>query len=160
MPFKETMNPMHRTPLVPTRRPGRPDAFTLIELLVVISIIAILAGLTIGTIGSVQKKGMRSRAEAEVKALDAAIEAYKQDFGSYPSSNNLVSELTAKKGPNVVNTNKVYFEPRKGMATNNQFLDPWGVPYNYETNPTVNIGFFDLWTVAGSSNNAAGYIRN
>lgn len=157
--LKATITPMHRISPFPDRATFR-AAFTLIELLVVISIIAILAALTLGTVAYVQKKGMRSRAEAEVAALNAAIESYKLDYGEYPSSNSLASELTAKAGVKGVNTNKVYFEPRKGMVTNNQILDPWGVPYNYTTNPTVNVGFFDLWTVAGSSNNSALYIRN
>ena len=48
------------------RRPG--DAFTLVELLIVISIIAILASLVASAAGFVQKKGARSRAQAEISA--------------------------------------------------------------------------------------------
>jgi type II secretory pathway pseudopilin PulG len=59
-------------------------AFTLIELLIVMSIIIILAGLTISTIGYVQDKGRRSRAEAEIAAMSAALESYKADNGIYP----------------------------------------------------------------------------
>src|SRR5437870_13605435 len=59
-------------------------AFTLIELLVVISIIIILAGLILSTVGYVQKKGARSRAEAEIAAMSAALESYKADNGIYP----------------------------------------------------------------------------
>ena len=43
-------------------------AFTIIELLIVMAIIIVLAGLIIGTSGYVQKKGARSRAEAEIAA--------------------------------------------------------------------------------------------
>ena len=50
-------------------------AFTIIELLVVISIIIILAGLILSTVGYVQKKGARSRAEAEIAAISAALES-------------------------------------------------------------------------------------
>src|SRR5437660_4313074 len=60
-------------------------AFTIIELLVVISIIIILAGLILSTVGYVQKKAARSRAEAEVAAMSAALESYKADNGIYPS---------------------------------------------------------------------------
>src|SRR5256886_15730610 len=63
-------------------------AFTLIELLVVISIIIILAGLILSTVGYVQKKGARSRAEAEIAAISAALESYKADNGIYPTSAN------------------------------------------------------------------------
>src|ERR1700719_2464807 len=63
-------------------------AFTLLELLIVISVIIILAGLTIATIGYVQKKGARSRAEAEIAAMSAALESYKADNGVYPSNSD------------------------------------------------------------------------
>jgi type II secretion system protein G len=126
--------------------------FTLIESLVVIAIIAILAGLNPSTMGYVNRKGAESRARAEVAALSAAIDSYKLDFGGYPASNNLYQELTGQ-GP--VNTNKVYFEPTPGITGTNAgaaiFIDPWGVFYNCETNATVNVGFFDLWSTAGGT---------
>jgi type II secretion system protein G len=129
----------------------------LIELLVVIAIIAMLAALTLGTLGYVNKKGAESRARAEVAALSAAIDSYKLEFGSYPASNNLYTELTGQ-GP--TNTTRIFFEPTAGIATNNQFVDPWGIPYRYSTNPTNNVGFFDLWTEANEGTNEARWIRN
>src|SRR6266700_5420039 len=69
-------------------------SFTIIELLVVIAIIIILAGLILSTVGYVQKKGARSRAEAEIAAMSAALESYKADNGIYPSTPNTIS-LTA-----------------------------------------------------------------
>src|SRR5437899_3982755 len=58
--------------------------FTILELLVVITIIIVLAGLILATVGYVQKKGARSRAEAEIAAMSAALESYKADNGIYP----------------------------------------------------------------------------
>ena len=67
------------------RQPHRARAaFTIIELLIVMAIIIVLAGLIIGTSGYVQKKGARSRAEAEIAAMSAALESYKADNGIYP----------------------------------------------------------------------------
>ena len=60
-------------------------AFTVVELLIVMAIILILAGLILATSGYVQKKGARSRAEAEIAAMSAALENYKADNGIYPS---------------------------------------------------------------------------
>ncbi|MEY2562096.1 MAG: hypothetical protein QOH88_289 [Verrucomicrobiota bacterium] len=60
-------------------------AFTLIEILVVITIILVLAGLILATSSYVQTKGKRSRAEAEIAAISAALENYKADNGIYPS---------------------------------------------------------------------------
>ena len=59
-------------------------AFTILELLIVIAIIIILAGLILATSGYVQKKGARSRTEAEIAAISAALENYKADNGIYP----------------------------------------------------------------------------
>ena len=64
----------------------RNAGFTIIELLVVIAIILVLAGLILATSGYAQKKGARSRAEAEIAALSAALENYKADNGIYPSN--------------------------------------------------------------------------
>ncbi|MFZ4484571.1 MAG: type II secretion system protein [Chthoniobacterales bacterium] len=135
-------------------------AFTLIELLVVIAIIAILAGLTLSTLGYVNRKGAESRAKAEVAALSAAIDNYRLDFGSYPATNNLYQELV---GTGTNNTNKVYFEPTPTITTNvvsGPFTDPWGTAYNYSTNATYNVGFFDLWSTAGGKTNQLDWIRN
>jgi type II secretory pathway pseudopilin PulG len=63
-------------------------SFTIIELLVVITIIIILAGLILSTASYVQKKGARSRAEAEIAAISAALESYKADNGIYPTDSN------------------------------------------------------------------------
>jgi type II secretory pathway pseudopilin PulG len=58
-------------------------AFTILELLIVMTIIIALAGLIIATVGYVQKKGARSRTEAEIAAMSAALESYKADNGVY-----------------------------------------------------------------------------
>ncbi len=73
-------------------------AFTIIELLVVIAIIIILAGLILSTVGYVQKKGARSRAEAEIAAMSAALESYKADNGIYPrdTTSNTTDTLDAR----------------------------------------------------------------
>lgn len=62
--------------------------FTIIELLIVMSIILVLAGLILATSSYVQKKGARSRAEAEIAAMSAALESYKADNGIYPRDVN------------------------------------------------------------------------
>ena len=59
-------------------------AFTIVELLIVMAIILVLAGLILATSSYVQKKGQRSRAEAEIAAISAALENYKADNGVYP----------------------------------------------------------------------------
>ncbi|MFN2542864.1 MAG: type II secretion system protein, partial [Chthoniobacterales bacterium] len=65
---------------VTSRRRG----FTLVELIVVLTIIFILSGLVFTAAGYLTNKAGRTRAEAEITALTAAIEAYKNDNGDYP----------------------------------------------------------------------------
>src|SRR4029077_685586 len=68
-------------------------SFTVIELLLVIAIIIILAGLILSTVGYVQKKGARSRSEAEIAAMSAALESYKADNGIYPRDATATDKL-------------------------------------------------------------------
>jgi type II secretory pathway pseudopilin PulG len=82
--FGETPKPAREPRALP--RPAPFHAFTVVELLVVMAIIIILAGLILATSGYVQKKGARSRAEAEIAAISAALENYKADNGIYPRS--------------------------------------------------------------------------
>src|SRR3954453_23526584 len=88
----------HRRAALNYRRP-RSTAFTILELLVVITIIIILAGLTIATMNYVQTKARRSRAEAEIAAISAALENYKADNGVYPRDDD-TDTLDARSGLN------------------------------------------------------------
>jgi general secretion pathway protein G len=76
------------------------SSFTVLELLVVITIIIALAGLILATVGYVQKKGARSRAEAEIAAISAAMESYKADNGIYPREAATTDMLNAQSSTN------------------------------------------------------------
>ena len=62
-------------------------AFTLIELLVVIAIIAILASLIFPITGALDKKKKITLAQAQLKALEMAVDGYKTKLGFYPPDN-------------------------------------------------------------------------
>ena len=148
-------------------RTNNSSGFTLLELLVVIAIIAILAGLILSTAGGIQKKAARSRAEAEIAAMSAALESYKADNGDYPTStdfpNNSVTNdasfyMALCPAANTTNiSKKVYFEFSKGMTSSTGIVDPFGTAYKYTytnnggTNGSPNNGpnFFDLYSTAG-----------
>ena len=152
-PFAQGLSSVRQASAPATRhfRPRCTGAFTLIELLVVVAIIAILAGLTLATLGYVNKRGAESRARSEVAALSAAVESFKLDTGTYPSN---AASLYTNLCPPTAGA-KVYFEPTPGMATNDQFIDPWGSAYQYSNYTT----YFELFTT-NNSPNSNNWIRN
>ena len=87
-------------------------AFTLIEILIVIGIILFLAGLLLAVSGFVQEKGKRSRAEAEIAALSAALESYKADNGIYPQSTDTNSLDPSSTNPSsyVASSKSLYIQ--------------------------------------------------
>jgi prepilin-type N-terminal cleavage/methylation domain-containing protein len=135
-------------------------AFTLVELLVVMVILLILGGLVLATSGYVQKKGKRSRTEAEIAAMSAALENYKADNGAYPrdavtdgldvttttlsnyeaSSLKLYEYLSGDSDDNRAAETKTYFpfkpnqlSPTDQTKTITSIRDPFGNPYGYST---------------------------
>lgn len=147
-----------KIPRSTNRSPRRGQAFTLMELLAVVTIIGVLAALVIGVAGYAQRKAAISRAQAEIAELSRAIEAYRLDFGQYPTS-------TSNRGSITDNNHQLYtqlvsqpgryitFRPNQlrvtGTTTN--ILDPFGNPYNYfRTYPVTaaqtNRATFDLWS--------------
>jgi len=79
-----TPSPARETRALP--KPITCIAFTIIEVVIVMAIILVLAGLILATSGYVTNKGRRSRAEAEIAAISAALENYKADNGIYPTT--------------------------------------------------------------------------
>ena len=68
------------------KKRSRKDGFTLIELLVVIAIIAVLASLVAGLSGTAGRKMKESRIQAEIAAIETAIEASELFLGSIDHS--------------------------------------------------------------------------
>ncbi|HVA02372.1 MAG TPA: prepilin-type N-terminal cleavage/methylation domain-containing protein [Acidimicrobiales bacterium] len=83
--------------------------FTLIELLIVIIILAILAAIVVFAVGSTNTNAIASSCNADAKSVETALEAYKAQIGSYPSS---LSALTS--GPTATTINGV-----------NETVGPW-----------------------------------
>ncbi len=144
------------------------SAFTLIELLVVITIIAILAALTLQTSGYIQEKAASSRAQTEIAALEAALESYKIDNGTYPdgdggtgSTKVLIEELALNP---IDDGTKVYMEIpmnmlqnqtkggdiRDSYANSSALVDPFGNAYRYYYDSSSSTG---TNPVSGTVNN-------
>jgi prepilin-type N-terminal cleavage/methylation domain-containing protein len=103
--------------------------FTLIELMVVILIIAILAVLTLGAGGYLQERAARSRAQAEIAALEATIEVYKIESGAFPGvgasdfdppNPKQLLEKTDPEYLKYINTGKILFRALAGREKWNE----------------------------------------
>ncbi len=160
-------------------RHSSPAGFTLVELLTALVIIVILAGLTVAAGKYALTKGATSRAQAEIAAMELALEHYKSDNGHYPPSTvtrnspppgypttaievdnsiDLYSALSSKYFAFKPNQTRV--DP---VSRNTYVIDPFGNPYNYycPQNPppgTVwsNQASFDLWSYGPNGINDEG----
>jgi general secretion pathway protein G len=114
----------------------RSHGFTLIELLVVVVIIGLLAGLVapryFGQIG----KSNVGVARAQLDSLGKALDQYRLDIGSYPTSEQGLQGLVVK--PEGV---EKWQGPYLAKAVPN---DPWGRPYRYKA--PGDHGDYDLFT--------------
>lgn len=72
--------------------------FTLIELLVVIAIISILSTLLVANFISARQKTRDSERKAELRQIQAALEAYRNDQGYYPVTAEVTCGAQLKYG--------------------------------------------------------------
>ena len=59
-------------------------AFTILELLIVLSVLIILIGILIPRFKGMTDEGRKTKVKAELQTLQAATEAYFNDYGTYP----------------------------------------------------------------------------
>ncbi len=59
------------------------QSFTMIELLTVVAIIAVLAGIAVGVANLIADKSASAKTEGTIKALELALNMYKDKFGHY-----------------------------------------------------------------------------
>ena len=133
-----------------------PAGFTLVELLVVVTIIGLLVGLVSVAVPKAIESGMKAKTKGELTAIVAAVKAYKQEYGRFPSSatgsddehlyasyctgqskfstqpygpaKDLVSILSGNNLNNL-NPKQVRFLEATGASTTYVWLDPWGKEY-------------------------------
>ena len=99
--------------------------FTLLELLVVVVIIGLLAGLVAPRYFDQVGKSNTRNAKAQIDALEKALDQYRLDMGSYPTSDQGLQVLVVKpsgserwQGPYL----------KKAVPA-----DPWNRPYGYRS---------------------------
>jgi general secretion pathway protein G len=124
------------------RRPrlrGR-AGFTLIEILVVLVVIAILASLVAPNVFKNVGQAKQTTAKAQIETLSAALDSYRLDNGSYPSTQqglDALWQLPAIDPP--ANWRGPYLKKPVPM-------DPWTRPYLYLAPGEVNFNGFDLFS--------------
>lgn len=109
----------------PTFQHNRLRGFTLLELLVVVVIIGLLAGLVAPRYFDQVGKSNTRIAKAQIDALEKALDQYRLDMGSYPTSDQGLQVLVVKpsgserwQGPYL----------KKAVPA-----DPWNRPYAYRS---------------------------
>jgi len=121
----ETPNIFQRT--MAKRNEG---GFTLIELLIVIIILAILAAIVVFAVGNTNSNAIASSCNADAKSVETALEAYKAQIGSYPTSP--VAQLTSSTTVTVNGVSEVvgpWLKAWPGSANYNISADSSGTVY-------------------------------
>jgi general secretion pathway protein G len=112
--------------------------FTLLELLVVLGIIAMLAGIVGPQVMKHMGESKTKAAKVQIEDLSAALDMYKLDLGTYPSTEQGLKALI-ESPDSAKRWNGPYLRKTKMP------LDPWQQEYHYVA-PGEH-GKFDLYTL-------------
>jgi general secretion pathway protein G len=100
--------------------------FTLIEVMVVVVILGILAAIIVPKIMSRPEQARLVKAQQDIIAIQSALDLYKLDNGSYPTTDQGLAALITKPTSHP--------EPRNWKADGylqKLPVDPWGESYQY-----------------------------
>ena len=114
--------------------------FTLIEIRVVVVILGILAALVVPQVMNRPDQAKVTVAKGDIKAIGAALDMYKLDNYSYPSTQQGLDALVEKPSgnPQPKNWNRDGYLKRVPK-------DPWGNEYQY-LSPGTKGGQYDLYS--------------
>ena len=120
----------------------RQRGFTLIEILVVIIVLGMLAALVGPRILGRVSEAKGATARTQIELLGLALDSYRLDNGSYPTSEQGLAALNEKpaREPLPQNWRGPYL--RKAIPA-----DPWGRPYIYRSPGESNPSAYDLFSL-------------
>jgi general secretion pathway protein G len=105
--------------------PSRQRGFTLIEIMVVVVILAVLGALVVPKILENVDKARVTRAQADIRAIQTALDLYRLDNFKYPTTEQgLQALVTQPVDPSITNY-------RSGGYLPTMPKDPWNNPYVY-----------------------------
>jgi general secretion pathway protein G len=122
----------------------RQAGFTLIEIMVVVVILGILAALVVPQVMSRPDQAKVTVAQTDITAIGAALDMYKLDNGTYPSTQQGLEALVKKPAGNPQPKNWDQDGYLKKLP-----VDPWGNPYQYLSPGTK--GKIDLYSLGADS---------
>ena len=121
--------------------------FTLIEIMVVVAILGILATLIVPKIISRPEQAKEVKAQQDILAMETALELYKLDNDTYPTTDQSLSALVEKPS-----TPPIPSHWKSGGYIKHLPNDPWGQEYQY-LNPGVH-GEIDIFSYGPKGENA------
>ncbi|MHB8348681.1 MAG: type II secretion system major pseudopilin GspG [Acidiferrobacterales bacterium] len=125
------------------------SGFTLIEVLVVMVILGILAAIIVPRIMDRPEQARVVAAKNDVRAIVSALDLYRLDNGTYPSTEQGLAALVHKPDSGNVPGNW-----RPGGYLDHLPIDPWGHPYQY-LNPGLH-GEIDVFSYGPNGPSADG----
>lgn len=118
----------------------RACGFSLIEIMVVVVILGILAAIVVPKVMSRPAEARISKVKQDIRATESALQLYKLDNFSYPTTEQGLEALVARPEGLPQGANW-----KEGGYLDRVPVDPWGAPYAY-LSPGLN-SEFDLYTL-------------
>ncbi|MEW5974067.1 MAG: type II secretion system major pseudopilin GspG [Pseudomonadota bacterium] len=131
------------TPAASSSARGRVSygGFTLIEVMVVVVILSILAAIVVPKIMDRPDEARITKAKQDIRALEAALNLYKLDNFSYPTTDQGLEALVQPP-----TTEPIPPKWKQGGYLDRLPQDPWGRPYMY-LSPGDQGRAFDLYSL-------------
>ena len=124
-----------KIPATPSTR--RRKGFTLLEMVIVLGIIAMILGGAIFAMRGIGDAAKLKQVDADFKSLESALQMYKLNAGSYPTSQQGLKALQEKPSGTPV--------PRRWVQVMSKIpLDPWDSPYNYRFPGRKRVNEFEI----------------
>lgn len=118
--------------------PRRGSGFTLIEIMIVVIILAVLAAIVVPKFMGAPERARVTRAKVDIRNIESALNLYKLDNYTYPTTEQGLKALVHKPSTQPV-------PPNWHQYLDSVPQDPWGKPYKY-LYPGIHGDAFDVWT--------------